>query len=120
MSAVCFLDSFRPVLIVTIVCLPEVYSVLEVRTDLRAHWGSPSQGHYTLHVWRLFRGLLRASVPDDGCQCTDLAVPKGPNNLLGDFKVLLVIYNESVSLFHQFKSSIGNFPWPLRPCIIVI
>lgn len=49
-----------------------------------------------------------------GCQFTVLAGPKDSDSFFGDFRVPLVIYNESVPLFLHFRSSIGNFPLPFR------
>lgn len=63
--------------IVTIVCLAETRSVLEERPELCPR-GAPSarEGHHTLGVCVGYPEvcLLWASVPDDGCQFTVLAV----------------------------------------------
>lgn len=99
-SASLILNYFVLVPVVTIVCLPEVCSVLqEVLTCVPTWEPSTRDLAHWICVWGLFRGLFLVSVPDDGCQFVVLAGPKDPNNFLGDFRVPLVIYNESVPLF---------------------
>ena len=71
-----------------------------------------------LHTGCIFVAVQRSilghlSQMIDGCQFTVLAVPKDPNNFRRDFRVPLAIYNESVPLFLQFRSSIGSFPSPV-------
>lgn len=109
MSEVCFSNSFQLLSVVIILCLPEVCSVLEESADCVLA-GAPSTR--ALHTGCRCGGCLGPFIPHDGCQFTVLAVPKDPNNFLGDFKVPLVIYNESVPLFLQFRSSTGSFPSP--------
>lgn len=107
MSEVCFSNSFQLLSVVIILCLPEVCGVLEESADCVLA-GAPST--LALHTGCRCGGCLRPFIPHDGCQFTVLAVPKDPNNFLGDFKVPLVIYNESVLC--SFSSGVPQAAFP--------